>query len=104
VVISKQEGFPFLKDVDDGTLQQWSAFMETPFYVFIVKHFTNEINAIGSATLTKKEYVEKPAALAYAQGKAYGMRRVFSEFFNDIRTEHKRRLDRAANAGSDQHR
>jgi hypothetical protein len=94
------DGFAFLKDVDDHTLREWTAFMDSPLYAFLVKHFESKIKTYGEAALVKNDYILEPAKLAYLQGKAFGIRLVLERFFHDVRTEYKRRIDRSANAGA----
>jgi len=95
----KLDGFAFLKEVQNEQLSQWKAFTETPFYAFIVKHFEKRINEYTEAVLTSERYVKEPEKLAYLQGKTFGIRLVVEKFFNDIRTEYQRRLDRDAASG-----
>jgi hypothetical protein len=49
---------------------------------------------MSSAILVQEKYIKDPAALAYIQGKVFGIRLVLEGFFNDVATEHQRRLDR----------
>ena len=103
-MVKQTDGFAFLKDVSNDTLSQWKTFTETPFYAFIVKHFEKRIHEYTDAVLTSERYVKEPEKLAYLQGKAFGIRLVVEKFFNDIRTEYQRRLDRDADAGTDKSR
>jgi hypothetical protein len=94
------DGFAFLKDVDNDTLATWNTFADSPFRAFMVKHFEGKIHALQEGMSTLEKYITEPYKLAYEQGKIFGMRLVVEKFFNDIRTEYQRRLDRDANAGS----
>jgi hypothetical protein len=92
--MDKPDGFAFLRDVSNETLSQWKTFIDTPLYAFMVLHFERRIREYTEAVLTSERYVKEPEKLAYLQGKVFGIRLVAEKFFNDIRTEYQRRLDR----------
>ena len=102
--MKQTDGFAFLKDVSNDVLSSWYSFIDTPFHAFMVKHFEKKIRDEVDAVLTAEQYVQKPEKLAYLQGKVFGMRLVVEQFFNDIKTEYQRRLDRDADAGTDKSR
>jgi len=103
-MVNQTEGFSFLKDVDNETLSQWNAFATSRLWTFLVTHFEKRVNEYKEALLTSERYVKEPEKLAYVQGKVFGIRLVVEKFFDDIRTEYKRRLDRDAPPGTVQSR
>jgi hypothetical protein len=94
-MVAKEPGYPFLKDVPDPSLRAWSEFPNSELYNFMKIYFGGKITVLAHKVLNDKEYIETPILLAHAQGKAEGIRMVIEDFFNAVRTEHKRRNDRA---------
>ena len=94
-MVAQEPGINFLKDVPDPSLRVWSEFSDSDLYNFMKIYFGGKITLLAHKVLNDKEYIEKPILLAHAQGKSAGIRMVIEEFFNAVRTEHKRRNDRA---------
>jgi hypothetical protein len=58
--------------------------------------FDTRVKVFSSLATSDERYYKEPMELASLQGKIFGIRSVMEGFFGALRTEHKRRLARAA--------